>query len=97
MVQLPAVFPVGARRLSASSPRRLGRGRSLHPARIRYPRRMPHPCPRTFGLQVRLARLAPAAQRHHLAVAQHDVLQSSMKQTIHAPIYERNECSLYSS
>ncbi len=77
MVQLPPLLPLGSRRLSPSSPRRLGRRRRLYPPGIRHSRRLPHPRPGTLGLQVRSARLAPPAQGHHLAIAQHDVLQSS--------------------
>lgn len=77
VVQLLTVRPVGSRRLPASTAGCLGCSWSLHSTRIRDPGRLFDLGCRAFGLQIRSARPSATTQRHHLAVAQHDVLQSS--------------------
>ena len=74
MVQLSALLPFGSRRLPASTAGRFGCRRSFHPFGLWNPRRMSHPRPGAFGLQIRFACTPQTAQGHHLAVAKHDVL-----------------------
>ena len=77
VVQLSALLPLGPRRLSASTAGGTVCRRGFHPARFRHSGRLPYSHAGASRLQVRPAQTATPAQRHHLEITQHDVLQSS--------------------